>query len=139
MKLVLDNNVLFSIMNPKSAASYLFSSIRAEFFTTKFAKLELNKYKEVCLSKSKLSEHEFEIRLSEVEASIKFFKSLEYESFLMKAIKSLPEDPKDSPYLALALSIKAVIWSNDPHLKQQSLVKVFTTKELVEKLLSGEI
>jgi len=32
----------------------------------------------------------------------------------------------------LALSIKAVIWSNDNHLKEQSLTPVFTTKELVE-------
>ena len=139
MMLVVDNNVLFSIMNPSSVASYLFSSLRAEFSTTEYVKSELNKYKEDCLSKSKLSEHEFEIRQSEVEKSIKFFKSSEYESLLMEAIKSLPEDPKDSPYLALALAIKAAIWSNDPHLKRQSLVKVFTTKDLVKKLLEGEL
>lgn len=138
MKLVLDNNVLFSIMNPKSTASYLFSSIRAEFFAPEFIKSELGKYKGECLFKSKLSAQQFEIRQAEVEESIVFFNLGRYESLLDKAIDSL-EDPKDSPYLALALSINASIWSNDPHLKQQSLVKVFTTQELIEKLLKDEI
>lgn len=135
MRLVLDNNVLFSIMNPTSVAAYLFSLLRADFFAPEFIKSELNKYNEDCLSKSKLSEHEFEIRQQEVEESVKFFKSSEYESELIKAVESLPNDPKDTPYLALALTINAAIWSNDPHLRQQSLVKVYSTKELVEELL----
>ena len=126
-------------MNPKSAAAYLFSLLRADFFAPEFIKSELSKYNEDCLSKSRLSEQEFEIRQQEVEKSIKFFKSSEYEPQLDKAIESLPDDPKDSPYVALALSIKAAIWSNDPHLKQQSLVKVYTTKELIDKLLGDGI
>jgi len=48
-------------------------------------------------------------------------------------------DPDDIDFLALALSADSAIWSNDPHLKQQSLAKVFTTKELIEKLLKDEI
>src|SRR3989338_980082 len=139
MGLVLDNNVLFSIMNPKSAAAYLFSLLRADFFAPDFIKSEFDKYNKDCLSKSRLSEHEFEMRLQEAEKFIKFIKSFEYDSQLDKAIESLPNDPKDSSYVALALSIKAAIWSNDPHLKQQSLVEVYSTKELIDKLLSGEL
>ena len=139
MGLVLDNNVLFSIMNPKSAAAYLFSLLRAVFFAPDFIKSEFDKYNGDCLSKSRLSEHEFEMRLQEAEKFIKFIKSFEYDSQLDKAIESLPNDPKDSPYVALALSIKAAIWSNDPHLKQQSLVEVYTTAELIDKLLKGEV
>jgi len=139
MRLVLDNNVLFSIMNPKSAAAYLFSLLRADFFAPDFIKSEFDKYNEDCLSKSRLSEHEFEMRLQEIERFIKFVKSFEYDSQLDKAIESLPDDPKDSPYVALALSINAAIWSNDPHLKQQSLVKLYTTAELIGKMLNEEI
>ncbi|MFH1275859.1 MAG: PIN domain-containing protein [Candidatus Woesearchaeota archaeon] len=138
MMLVLDNNILFSLMNPFSVASYLFFSIRVEFFAPEFIKLELKKYKELCLFKSKLSEHEFDIRYNEICELIKLFKFPKYENFLVKAANSL-QDIKDSPYIALALSINSAIWSNDPHLKQQSLVKVFTTAELVEKLLKNEI
>lgn len=138
MMLVLDNNIFFSLMKPNSVNSYLFSALKAKFFAPEYAKLEFNKYKEVCLFKSKLSKHEFEIRQAEVEEVIKFSKSSEYKRFLKEAINALP-DTKDSPYLALALFKKASIWSNDPHLKEQSLVKVYSTKELIEMLLADEL
>lgn len=138
MMLVLDNNIFFSLMRLGSANSYLFSALGAEFFAPGFLKTELNKHKSECLLKSMLSGHEFEIRQAEVEGRVKFCKIPEYKIFLKEARSVLP-DPKDSPYLALALALKAAIWSNDPHLKQQSLVKVYSTKELLEELLSGTL
>ncbi len=39
---------------------------------------------------------------------------------------------------SLALN-KCPIWSNDPHFKEQSLVRVFTTEELVEYLKSKNL
>lgn len=65
MELVLDNNIFFSLMNPKSVNSYLFSIVNDEFFAPEFIRLELKKYKEECMSKSELSEHEFGIRQKE--------------------------------------------------------------------------
>lgn len=137
MKLILDNNILFSLMKPFSVDSYLFSSLSVEFFAPEFIKSEFNKYKEICLFKSGLSEYEFELRLNDIKDKVKFSKLPEYKSFLKKAKGSVP-DPDDEPYIAVALFLNAAIWSNDPHLKQQSLVKVFTTKELVDKLFRGE-
>lgn len=138
MKLVLDNNVLFSIMNPFSIAAYLFSSINTEFFAPEFIKQELEKHKEECLIKSRLSDEQFEMRLEEIEELIRFFKESEYDEFLIKAIKNL-SDPKDSPYLALALLTNSSIWSNDEHFKEQSLVKIYTTEDLLVKFLKAEI
>ena len=138
MMLILDNNIFFSLMKPDSVASYLLSALKAKFFAPELIKEELEKYKSECLTKSRLSEHEFEIRQKEVEECIEFFESSEYKKFLKEAINALP-DAKDSPYLALALFKKASIWSNDPHLKEQSLVKVYSTKELVEILLADEL
>ena len=125
-------------MNPKSAASYLFSSLRAGFSAPEFIKSEFDEHKDDCLFKSKLSEHEFEMRQAEVENVINFFKLSEYDDFLETSANALP-DSDDADFVALALSIKAAIWSNDPHLKQQSLAEVYTTKELIEKLLSGSL
>ena len=138
MKLVLDSNILFSIMKLDSVASFLFSSLGAEFFVPEYIKDELRNHKSECLLKSKLSEHEFHIRQADIEGSIKFCKFSEYGRFLKDAVNALP-DPKDSPYLALALAIKSEVWSNDPHLKQQALVKVSTTKDLIDKLLADKI
>ena len=138
MKLVLDNNSLFSIMNPMSVSAYLFSSIRDEFIAPEFVKSEFEKYKEIILSKSKLSEHEFKIRQKEIEESIEFFEESKYEELLTKANKNL-SDHKDSPYLALALLTNSAIWSNDPHLKEQSIVPVFTTEDLLKMFLDNKI
>mgnify|MGYP001581747579 FL=1 len=135
---MLDNNCLFSVVNPKSVSAYLFSSIKAEFVAPEFIKSEFKKYKEIILSKSGLSEHEFEARQKEIEKSIKFFEESRYGELLTKANKNL-SDAKDSPYLALALLTNSAIWSNDSHLKEQSLIPVFTTSELVDKFLRGEV
>lgn len=138
MKLVLDTNIFFSLMNQVSTASYLFSSLRAEFSAPEFIKSEIKEHKPECLLKSGLSEHEFEIRQKSVEDDIKSIKASEYEEFLERAIKALP-DPDDADFVASALFADAAIWSNDPHLKQQSLVSVFTTAELVRLFLKGEL
>jgi len=120
-------------MNPFSTNSYLFYLIDEEFIAPEYVKLELEKYREDCIIKSNLSEHEFDMRKEEIEEYIEFFNLDVYEKELKKAILSLP-DPKDSPYLALALSLNCPIWSNDPHFKEQSLVKVFTTRQLIHNL-----
>ena len=41
-------------MKPDSAASYLFSALRAKFFAPKHIELELDKHKSECLFKSRL-------------------------------------------------------------------------------------
>ena len=43
-------------------------------------------------------------------------------------------DIDDSPFLALAMSLKCPIWSNDGHFKRQNVVKAFSTKELLSLL-----
>ena len=133
MELVLDNNSLFSIINPNSTSAYLFSSIRVKFIDS-----EINKYKDICFSKANISEHEFEVIYSEIKKSIKFFKISEYEKFLKIAQSSI-SDINDIDFLALALYKNASIWSNDPHLKEQSLIPVFTTKELLKMFLNNDI
>ena len=131
MKLVLDNNILFSLMNPNSTTSFLFSSLNSRFISPEFIKSEFEKHKKICLLKSKLSEQEFELRLEQIKDSIEFIKESEYKEFLKKS-KQLISDPDDVDFLALALSTNSAIWSNDKHLKEQSLIPVFTTEELIK-------
>jgi predicted nucleic acid-binding protein len=39
-------------------------------------------------------------------------------------------DRKDTPFLALALHLECPLWSDDTHLKLQSLVPCYTTAEI---------
>ena len=41
-------------------------------------------------------------------------------------------DPKDTPFLALALHLECPLWSDDAHLKRQSLVPCYLTFEIPE-------
>jgi len=44
-------------------------------------------------------------------------------------------DPRDVPYPAAALAIPCDgVWSDDPHMKKQTLLRCWTTKELVADL-----
>ena len=72
-----------------------------------------------------------------VDATVLFTAPREqFEKFLKEANR-LVSDKGDTEYVALSLSMnKAPIWSNDPDFKQQSVVKVFTTSELVKYLKS---
>ena len=138
MNIVLENNILFSIMNPKSLSSYLFFSINANFLAPEFIKQELEEHEEECINKSGLSKQEFEIRKAEIESSIKFFRSFEYEESLKRSAK-LISDLDDIDFLALAISKKSIIWSNDIHLKEQNLIKTLTTSEVLNLFLKGII
>ena len=69
-KIVIDANVLFSLLKPASGASYVFSLARAKFLSPDFAISELHVHKDAWLEKSGLSEHEFEMRCDEVKGKI---------------------------------------------------------------------
>lgn len=138
MRLVLDTNIFFSLMNPNSVNSYLFSSIAAEFIAPESILAELERHKEECMVKSELSEHEFEIRQREIESGITFVMFPQYKEFLKESLDALV-DSYDAPFLATSLSTNAAIWSNDSHFSKQSSVKVFTTRVLVVMFLKGEI
>ena len=53
----------------------------------------------------------------------------------MKDALSLAPHSEDAPYLALALCLKIPIWSNDGGFQEQRKVKIYTTAELIERLL----
>ena len=138
MKLVINTNIFFSLMKPDSSTSYVFSLLSVDFYAPTLLKSELNEHEEECLLKSGLSKQEFELRRKEIDEKIEFSELSRYKPFLRKAIKEI-SDPEDSPFVALALAIDAVVWSNDPHLKKQKLVEAYSTKELIDKMLKDEL
>lgn len=52
----------------------------------------------------------------------------------METAEQLAPHPHDAPYLALALHLRAPLWSNDAGLKTQSAVPVYATPELLTVL-----
>ena len=130
MKLVVDANILFSLSKESSSAYLILQKFNFKLSAPKFALLELSKYKEELIKKSK---KDFDLIISDLKEKVNFIEESEYSEFLSEPQIKI-SDPKNITYLALALKLKSPIWSNDPHLKQQSFIVVFTTSELIEIL-----
>ena len=136
MDLVVDATVVFTgIIGTGVTKAIIFSKpVKLHGPESLFNEVEEHKPRIKFLSG--LSSTEFDELLGRLRSAIKPYPLSKYEKFLGEANK-LISDPDDTEYLALSLSMdKCPIWSNDPHFKMQSLVKVFTTEELVGFLKS---
>lgn len=133
MRLVIDANVLMSMLIAGGKASTLLNSV--ELFAPEFLLGEVWEHEIEIQSKSKLSPKGFRTALSIFASKIKFIPFFEFVDFISKAEKACP-DPDDVEYFALALSLGCPLWSNDKQLKSQAVVKVFSTSELMQ-FLSG--
>jgi len=131
MGIIIDNNILFSLMKPDSTNSSLFDSINLEFFAPIFVIKEFRKYREECMRKSGLSEKDFKKREEYIFDKIELIEFEEYENQLERAEKICP-DPDDVSYFALALKLDLPIWSNDTLLKNQNRVKILSTGDMIK-------
>ncbi len=136
LRLVVDATVLFTGLIGKGVTKSLFFSDNLELLAPEFLFEEFSEHKSRIKSISALPAADIDFLMEKLEDTINVVKKSKFEKFLKEA-SSLINDPEDTEYLALSLSLdKCPIWSNDPHFKKQSLVRVFTTNELVEHLKS---
>ena len=139
LKLVVDANILFCGLIGKGITKILLFSDKLKLFTPEFLFEELKEHTYRIELLSSLPLNDIKVLISKLENCIESVERQKFEKFLIKA-NSLVSDPDDTEYLALSLSMnECPIWSNDPHFKQQSLVRVFTTSELVKFLKSKNL
>jgi|SRR3989338_11340831 len=139
MELVVDATILFTGLIGKGVTKEIIflESIKLRCPQSLFNEVEEHKPRIRLISR--LPSNDLEFLLSRFRAKITTFPLSKYEDFLKEA-NSLISDPEDTEYLALSLALdKCPIWSNDPHFKKQSAVRVFTTKELVEFLKAKKL
>lgn len=132
MEIIIDNNILFALMNPRSTASFMQKELET-IYAPEFIVSELEEHEDECREKSRLSKEEFYKRKEEIIRKIILVPVEIYKENLKKASRMI-DDEDDTPYIACALVRHLPIWSNDPHLKQQTAIPVFTTAELVDVL-----
>ena len=133
MKLVIDANLLFAALIKEGSTAELLISDKLQLFAPEFLFTEFVKYKEIILKKTHRSLEEFDQFFDILKEQITVIPKNEIIPFMDKAEKISP-DPKDIVYLALAFALKAYLWSNDKKLKKdQNVITVFSTEELIEK------
>ena len=135
MELAIDAGIVFTGLTGFGITKKLLFLKNLELYSPMHLLEELNKHRPRILKLSPLSSNELDELFKLINEKITFIPEESFESFLEQANSSIP-DKEDTSYLALALSKSIPIWSNDEHFKRQSLVEVFNTKELVEKLKS---
>jgi len=134
MELVVDANILFAAIIKQDRTSDIFFLDTFTYYAPEFILLEFKKYRELIKKKSGCSDKDFNNLTNIFKRRIKLIKENEVIIYKKKAQRISP-DPKDVPYLALAMKLKCPVWSNDKKLKNQDNVKIFSTKEIIEKLL----
>ena len=132
MKFVIDTNIIIAALVKDSFARKIILLGDAEFISPDFSIDEINKYKELILEKSGMTEKEFAILLSTLLERINIIPEFRYESYLEEANKLIGNiDLKDVPFIALALSMENDgIWSEDKHFQKQGTVKIWKTEEI---------
>jgi predicted nucleic acid-binding protein len=135
MEIVVDTNVIISSLLRNGLTRKIIFLSPLKMYTVDYAKTEIEAHKEELLIKSKLDERSLNYLNEFIFSKIDLVPLKNIEPFRNKAEEIMSEiDIDDSFFLALAMSLNCPVWSNDAHLKMQSVIKVYTTKELLDFL-----
>ncbi|MFA5864794.1 MAG: PIN domain-containing protein [Phycisphaerae bacterium] len=133
LSLVADTNILISYFFPRSTARRLIEDSSLLLYSPEYALEEIQEHTPVILRKAKIALAAFNKARSEMARRITFIPLEDYADAIREASET--PDPDDVDFIALAWKMKLPLWSNDKRLKEQSLVTVLLTEEII-KLIS---
>ena len=120
--IIVDANIAFStlVRNQGDLRARFDSPQDARFIAPRFVIVEIFKYKEQILRKSGLTEEELLTALYALVSCLEFVdeKTIPIGTWLEARRLCAPTDPKDTPYVALALHHDAELWTRDDELKE---------------------
>ena len=131
MDLVIDANILFSVLIKSGKTEELIFEPDLHLFAPEFIFEEFEKYKSLILKKTNRNEANFNEVFELIKKKIKTIPNEETDKYISEA-KEICPDKKDVDYFALALKMKCSLWSNDKELKTQNKIRVYSTTELLE-------
>ena len=132
MEVVIDANVLFRTLISSGEIVKILFNPELKIFAPEVLGNEFLNNKNEILSKSKLSEIEFDALASLLLEKIIFVPLDEYKEFLPKARSLLGKHAKDEDFIAVCLMKKAKLWTYEKLLFELSFG--ISTKEISEKL-----
>ena len=133
MRLIVDANVIFSLLIKEGKTADLFFNLGCHLYAPEFLLEEFRVHKQEILEKTKRSEENFNKIFRILLKVLNIFPTCELEDKLEEASKISP-DIDDVAYFAMALKLKCPIWSNDKRLKEQNKVKIYSTEDIIDIL-----
>ena len=137
MKIVVDSNIIFSALLPKSSTLRdILLKKSHHFYAPNYFFTEIFKYKEKILKCSKLDELELYVYLRKILENIQFVSGeiISKDNRLTAFGFCKDIDDKDTPFIALAIEIDAYVWTGDKKLKKGLEEKGFTKFIDIERL-----
>ncbi len=131
----MDANILFAALIKDSITAKLIFVDKLNLYSPEFILDEVKKHKSYLLNKTHRTEDEFNLILLIIASRINFIPIENTIPYLKEADKISP-DLDDSIYFAAALNMDIPIWSNDKRLKDQNVIKIYTTTDLYGKFKS---
>jgi predicted nucleic acid-binding protein len=143
IRLVVDTNILISaLLKDDSITARLLRSNACSYYYPWDGLTEINYYKDYIISKRNkhIQASSFEHALQFVLGSISVVPSEMYSYRMKEAFSIIKDrDPKDTPFLALALQLGSPLWSNDKHFQDLPEVIAYSTGALIEHMRSRGI
>lgn len=135
MELVVDATALFAAIIGRDKAHELFFKNELRLVALPYLIEEFNKntgtLAKICVTSESEVRGVFEI----LKKRIEIFPIYKFPDEIQSNAEKLAPHSKDSPYFALALQLGCAIWSREEAFKEQSEVKVYSTRELVDMFL----
>ncbi|HIG95354.1 TPA: PIN domain-containing protein [Candidatus Woesearchaeota archaeon] len=131
MDFVLDANILFAALIKDSTTSEILFNEHVQVFAPEFLLEEFYKHKDEILAKTRRSKEDFEEIYETLKNDITLIPFEEFCPFL-KIAEKLISDEDDRVYFALAIQLNIPIWSNDKKFREQKIVKIYTTADLMK-------
>lgn len=130
MDIVVDANIVISMLIRHGKTVDAFFSEEMTIYAPTFLLEEIYNNKGMIIGKSSFNIIEVEEFIELIKEKIIFVEENEFIDKKAMA-KSICPDKKDVTYFALALKRNCPIWSNENILKEQTKVKVYSTKDIL--------
>ncbi len=135
-RLVVDANVYIAAFLRDSTVRRILTASFLELFVPEFLFEEIDRHLPDLMARTSFGAREAGKLRRRMEAYLTVVPATAVRSQIRAARRIMePIDRRDSPYVAAALALDCDgIWSDDLHLKRQSAVPCWTTKQLVSVL-----
>jgi predicted nucleic acid-binding protein len=135
LRFILDANILISALIKDSITRRIIIDSFFDFFTPEYTFEEIEKHLVYISRKNSLTIKENK-EIIEILSNYINVVEIDYYIFHIDEAYNIIGniDERDVPYIALALAIKNNgIWTDDDHFQQQNKVKIWKTKDMIEK------
>jgi predicted nucleic acid-binding protein len=144
MIVIVDTNIIISaILNPsgKVGLNFIYPNEKIIFIAPEYLKKEIGKHRNRLIKIGGLTEEDFDVLKDIIFTKINFYAEEIFADFINHQTLSLMKngDPKDIPFVAMALFFNVKVWTGDKKLKNHLLTMgldiCITTEDIHNPLL----